>query len=182
MTKQIDQRARWVWKQLLQAYGSRLTESYGKDPPDSWQDAMGEMSQEQLNFGVRKVIRENVNHPPTLGAFLQACNDFPVPLVVEGGPSIQSQLCAFASVRHFEALTPTQQRGPWTYLYREWRDESKVTPFNKTGRCTECTGLVIEPDGASPGYRIMVEDMQMDSQGHNRAIQSFKPGPRPKQD
>jgi hypothetical protein len=168
-----------VWRHLFQAYGSRLVESYGKDPPEAWQEAIDELTPEQIAFGTRKVIRESINHPPTLGAFIQACNELPV-TPLDSGPSIQSQLCAFASVRHFEALTPTQQRGPWTYLYREWRDESKVTPFNKTGRCTECTGLVIEPDGASPGYRIMVEDMQMDSQGHNRAIQSFKPGPRPK--
>jgi hypothetical protein len=170
-----NRRAKLLWKRLTQTYGARFLEQFGKEPTDPWIEAVENLRDEQIAFGLRKITREHVQHPPSLGAFQQACNDMPQP-VVDSGPTVQAQLCAYITLTRFDRLSANQQRGPWTCLYREGTDSTQPKHLQ---RIAMCVGVVIDPDGKFPGHRVMVEDMHTDTNNYNRALQSFKPGPKP---
>jgi len=167
-----NRRAKLLWKRFTQTYGARFLEQFGKEPPEVWIEAVENLRDEQIAFGLRKLTREHVQHPPSLGAFQQACNDMPQP-VVDSGPTLQAQLCAYVTLTRYARLSANQQRGPWTYLHREGIDPTQPKHSQRTAMCV---GLVIEADGDFPGHRVMLEDMQADTDNYNRALQSFKPG------
>ena len=178
-----DKRAQRVWLRLIQAYGSRVAESYGEEMPRPWADAVEDLSDDQIAYGLRKVVRDTPIHPPTLGQFVAACVDMPQ-AHTDQGPSIQSQLCAYVMMTQFpihrdSKFTPDQMRQsaePWTYLYREWIDENRPKHLQK---CAECTGVLIPSAGDLPGFRVTVAEMLADKAGHAKALRSFEPGPRP---
>jgi hypothetical protein len=93
------------------------------------------------------------------------------------GPSIQAQLCEYAAMKlaHLIRKTATpaerwQYSRPWTYVYREWRENGK--------QCAECIGVVIDLDnGKRIGWRV--SDMQGDIEGYEAMMRKFRPGPRP---
>lgn len=120
---------------------------------------------------------------PTVGALweLHRRNSGPPPeptTTGKSGPNIQEQLCAYATLKLHHRLTPLEFSMPWTYVYREWIDEARQTPFNKDGRCAECTGVVIDlKDGSRIGFSVA--SMLADAEGHAKALRSFKPGPYP---
>lgn len=180
-----NKRADRVWLRLVQSYGSRVAESYGEDIPKIWADAVEDLTDEQITYGLRKVTRDTPIHPPTLGQFVAACADMPQNHA-EGGPTMQELLCAYVMLTHFPTnrdskFTPdqsSQTSRPWTYLYREWIDEGKPKHLQ---RCAECTGVLVPPAGALAGFRVNVADMLADSAGHAKAMRSFKPGPTPNQ-
>lgn len=72
-----------------------------------------------------------------------------------GEQSIFDQLADFAL--RTKPLTPRQWRG-WTFIYRG----NSGGPGIKPSADFAVTGLIIPPDGDAPGYRIMVEDMQLE--------------------
>lgn len=105
-------------------------------------------------------------------------NAAPTPVTVQEGPTLQEQLCAYATLQLSGRLKPLELSMPWTYVYREWTDEARKTPFNKDGKCAECTGVVIDlQDGTRLGFSVAA--MQADIEGHAKALRSFKPGPKP---
>ena len=182
----MDKRAERVWLRLIQAYGSRVAESYGPTMPKIWTDAVEELSDDQIVYGLRKVVRDTPIHPPTLGQFVAACVDMPQ-VHTDSGPTIQAQLSAYVMLEHFPKhrdgkFTPdqtSQASQPWTYLYREWIDENRPKHMQK---CAECTGVLIPAAGDLAGFRVSVADMLADKAGHARAMRSFEPGPRPTRD
>lgn len=174
-----SKRADRVWKRLIEAYGSRVAENYGRDIPKSWVDAIEDLNDEQVTYGLRKVVRDSPIHPPALGQFEAACIDMPQ-AQTQKGPNIQEQLCAYATLK----LHPKVELGelpawsfsrPWTYVYREWIDEARPKHMQK---CAECIGVVIDLD---EGNRIgwSVEMMRGDREGHTKALKSFEPGKPP---
>ena len=175
-----SKRADRVWKRLIEAYGSRVAENYGKEIPKSWIDAIEDLSDEQVTYGLRKVIRESPIHPPALGQLVAACVDMPQPSTDKRGPSIQEQLCAYVTLALFSRLNPKQFALPWTYLYREWIDESRPKHLQK---CAECTGVLIpQLDEENPAFRFTVAQMMGDKEGYAKALKSFEPGPRPSEE
>jgi hypothetical protein len=58
------------------------------------------------------------------------------------------KLCAFVIREYGRRLTPTQLRWPWTY----------IGTYNG-----EISGVVIDADGTSSGYRVMLADMGLAS-------------------
>lgn len=178
-----SKRADNLWKRLIQIYGSRVAENYGPKPPEMWLEAIDDLSNEQINFGLRKISRESPIHPPALGQFVNACNELPV-AETEKSATLQEQLSEYAMLKLYrgkQKLTPEEGRqaaGPWTYLFREWIDTEKPKYHQ---RQAECVGLVVEPVGALPGHRIMVVDMQADTLLHNKAVRRLSSGyePRP---
>ena len=166
-------RAKRVWQRLIQAYGSRVAESYGAEVPQPWCDAVEDFTDEQITYGLRHVIRESIVHPPTLGQFIKACQDMPL-AKTSGGPSVQELLCAYATLKLHGKIQPSEFSRPWTYLYREWIDADKPKHLQ---RCAECTGVLIELNSGD-SIRINTIDMQAEPELHARALRSFKPGPR----
>lgn len=173
-----DRRATKVWKRLVQSYGPRFVEAYGKDPNELWLAAIQDLSDEQIAHGIRQVQRDTPIHPPTLGQFAKACNDMPVPQNAEGGPSIQEQLCEYTMLKYFSVardskFSPDQMRQtsqPWTYLYREWFDATRAKGRE---RCAECTGVLIPACGGLEGFRVNAADMLADADLHRRVMQRF---------
>jgi hypothetical protein len=86
------------------------------------------------------------------------------------GPTVQEQLCEYVMLARFPVgrdgkFTPDQmgQTGrPWTYLFRQWRDE--------TGRrCSDCSAVWVPPFGELEGFRVTVADMLGDPL-HDRVL------------
>lgn len=114
---------------------------------------------------------------PTVGAFRKlGLSSQPTVSQTQAqrGPSLQEQLCDYVMLARFPSdqdskFSPDQMRQtsqPWTYLYREWRDE-------KGRQCAECTGVLIPACGALPGYRVTVADMLGDPL-HDRVLKRTK--------
>ncbi len=170
-----DRRAAKVWKRFLESYGAKWSEAYGPKPLDLWTESIDDLTDGQISYGIRKVIRDTPIFPPTLGQFVQACNDMPVPKV-ESGPSLQEQLVAYVVLKH-PNMPRRQMAAPWTYLYREWVDGSKPKHLQ---RCAECSGVLIPAADSAEGFREMVIDMMGDQELHPRVLKSFKPGNYPR--
>lgn len=121
---------------------------------------------------------------PTVGALRKLSHEPGTKNPAQGqgqqGPSLQEQLCDYVMLARFPSgqdskFSPDQMRQtsqPWTYLYREWRDE-------KGRQCAECTGVLIPASGSLPGYRVTVADMLGDPL-HDRVLKRAKPGARGK--
>jgi len=178
-----SKRADRVWKRLIEAYGSRVAENYGRDVPKSWIDAIEDLTDEQVVYGLRKVVRDTPIHPPSLGQFVAACIDMPQ-AHTDNGPTIQAQLCAYVMLTHFPTdrdikFSPDQSRQssqPWSYVYREWIDENRPKHLQK---CAECSGVLVPAVGDLEGFRVNVGDMLADGAGHAKALRSFQPGLQP---
>lgn len=87
------------------------------------------------------------------------------------GPSIQEQLCDYAALRLLDHIKPIEYSRPWTYVYRQWKDDEGK-------RCAACIGVVIDLDN---GKKIGFSTNQMlaDTEGHARVMQRSRPGPPP---
>lgn len=176
-----NKRADRVWDRLIQSYGTRVAEMYGLEMPKPWVDAVDDLSDEQIAYGLKAVVRESPIHPPALGQFVQCCVNMPV-AQRNDGPSIQAQLCEYAALRlqHLirKEATPAERwtySRPWTYCYREWRDETRPKGMEK---CAECVGVVIDLDnGKKIGWTVT--EMLGDTEGHARVMRNFRPGPYP---
>jgi hypothetical protein len=174
-----DKRPERVWLRLVQAYGSRVAESYGPTVPKPWADAIDEATDDQIAYALRKVVRDTPIHPPTLGQFVAACADMPQSHT-DSGPSIQALLCAYAANHVHDGGGPIgmslwEYSRPWTYVYREWTDEARQKGSQK---CAECIGLVIElNDGRRLGWSVAA--MLADKEGHAKALRAHRPGPKP---
>lgn len=153
-----------VWDRLIQSYGIRVADTYGKDMPKPWVDQIEDLTDEQIQYALRKVVRDTPIHPPTLGQFMAAAADMPQ-RDGQGGPTIQERLVAWIVRRYFPAqrddkFTPEQSRQlaqPWTFLYREWIDENRP---KHAQRCAECIGVLVPAFGSLPGFRVNVSDMK----------------------
>jgi hypothetical protein len=147
-----NKRAERVWDRLIQSYGTRVAEMYGVDMPKPWVDAVDELLDEQIAYGLKSVLRESPIHPPALGQFVQCCENMPA-AQTKTGPTVQEQLCQYAALQVHGGAGPIgmglkDYSRPWTYVYREWRDESRPKGFE---RCAECLGIVIELEDGKMG-------------------------------
>lgn len=155
--------AKRVWERLIQSYGSRMADSYGFEMPKSWADAIEDLTDQQITYGLRKVMRDTPIHPPTLGQFVAACVDMPQG-ASDSGPTIQARLVAHVMSKNFPIhrdtkFTPDQMRQaslPWTFLYREWVDEARP---KGSQRCAECLGVLVPAAGELAGFRVNVSEI-----------------------
>lgn len=176
-----DKRADRVWDRLIQSYGTRVAEMYGVDMPKPWVDMVDDLSDEQVAYGLKAILRQSPIHPPALGEFLQCCVNMPVAQRSEG-PSIQAQLCEYAALRLKHLIrkdAPPSERSqysrPWVYVYREWWDDARPKGMEK---CAECIGIVIDLDnGKRLGWKV--SEMLADHEGHAAVMRNFRPGPLP---
>lgn len=170
-----DKRADKVWRRLIECYGARVVDQFGKAVPKPWADAVDDLTDPQIAHGLKMIIRESPIHPPALGQFVQACVNMPV-AQHKAIATLQEQLCEYAVLKLRTRLTPLEYSRPWTYVYREWWDATRPKGSEK---CAECTGVVIElENGDRLGFSV--EMMQADSEFYPRVLRSFRPGPFPK--
>lgn len=141
----VSGRAQRVWDRLGDWYGARFADQYGDLPSQDWCTVIDNTSNEDLVAVLVLVRQHHVTFPPTLPEFAALVKEVRVPRI--NAPSVAEQLAAFVSRSY--SLTPTQLRGPWTFLY------------GTVGGQLVTTGVVVAADGDHPGYRVTVEDMQM---------------------
>lgn len=176
MADKKNPRADRVWDRLIESYGARVTDAFGKEIPESWSRTIENLTDQQIIHGLRQVQRDTPIHPPTLGQFNKACLDMPLNQH-KGLATVQEQLCEYAAMQLRSRLTPIGFSRPWTYVYREWWDETRPKGFEKSA---ECKGIVIElDDGTRLGFSI--DAMTADAEGHQRALRHFRPGPHANQ-
>jgi hypothetical protein len=140
-----SQRAQRVWDRLGDWYGARFADQFGDLPTQDWCTVIDNVSNDDL-VAVLVLVRErHVTFPPTLPELVALVKEVRLPRL--HAPSIPEQLTDFVTRAY--ALSSTQLRGPWTFLYR------------LAGGHPVVIGLIIDADGDKPGYRVTVEDMQM---------------------
>lgn len=177
-----NKRADRLWDRLIQSYGTRVAEAYGADIPKPWQDAVDDLTDEQIAHGIKVIIAVTPIHPPTLGQFVQTCTNMPV-AQNKSVATLQEQLCEYAMLKlrqQFEVdaagknlKTLFQYSRPWTYVYREWWDATRPKGFEK---CAECMGVVIDWDnGTRSGFSVA--NMLADTEVHRVVMSSFRRGP-----
>lgn len=175
----MDNRGKRVWLRLIQAYGARMAESYGEDMPKPWSDAVEDLTDEQIAYGLRAVIGVSPVHPPTLGQFVQCCTNMPI-AQNKTIASLQEQLCEYAMLKlrsrwegEKDLKKLWEMSRPWNYVYREWWDATRPKGMEK---CAECKGVVIDfDDGSRIGFSV--ENMQADTEVYQRVMNSFRRGP-----
>lgn len=169
-----DPRATKLWKRFTQSYGTRFTEAYGAKPTEAWIEAIDALTDEQIAYGTKAVMRESPIYPPALGQFVQTSANMPI-AQADKGPSIQEQLLEYAALKLIHRIKPIEYARPWTYVYREYWDATRPKGFE---RCAECTGVVIDlDDGTRLGFSVA--SMLGDTEGHAKAMRMFRPGPLP---
>jgi hypothetical protein len=113
---------------------------------------------------------------PTVGSLREVQRrreSAPIAREPDSGPSIQAQLCEYVMLTHPELadagnVNPDRARQralPWTYLYREWRENGK--------RFAECVGVAIPAGLFCEGFRVMVADMLADTERHAYALKKL---------
>ena len=113
---------------------------------------------------------------PTVGALWELHRKLQPPseAPADAGPLLQTQLCEYAAIKlkHLCAKTATPAERwtysrPWTYCYREWRDE--------TGKsCAECMGVVIDlDDGRKVGWTVT--NMRNDTEVYAQVMRRLSP-------
>jgi hypothetical protein len=157
----ISARAKRVWQRLTEWYGSRFTEQYGESPPEDWCASIDHVDNETVKRGLAAIRSKYAAHPPTFPQFDEAMA--PIRSTGVRTESITDQLCAFVAHKYGSGLTPSQMRGPWVYIGRQF-DSVDLTQKLTANHGVEITGVVIDADGDSPGYRVTVDDMLADAQ------------------
>jgi hypothetical protein len=178
-----NKRADRLWDRLIQSYGTRVAEAYGADIPKPWQDAVDDLTDEQIAYGIKAIVTITPVHPPTLGQFQQTCINMPIAQTKQIA-TLQEQLCEYAMLKlhhRYDGVSDLKKlwemARPWFYVYREWWDASRPKGFEK---CAECTGIVIEwNDGTRSGFSVAA--MQADHDVYMKVMSSFRRGPNPHQ-
>lgn len=156
--REVSKRAERCWQRLIEWYGTRLTESYGAMMPPDWCEIVDRVDNPTIVRGLITIRTKYVAHPPTLPQFEQAM----APIKITTGkhePNVSEQLSDFVMKRYGSRLTPRQVRSTWNYIGKRFAAQDH-TGKTVEGHGIEITGVVIDADGDSPGYRVMVEDMQ----------------------
>jgi len=154
----ISARAKRVWQRLVEWYGTRLVEQYGESPPEDWCETIDGADNEAVKRALTSIRSKYINHPPTFPQFAESIA--PVRAPSSGGLSKNTceRLSDFVLQHYGSGLTPKQLRGPWTYVGRTFDAEDLSKKLTKD-HGYEITGVVIDPDGDKPGFRVMVADM-----------------------
>jgi hypothetical protein len=171
-----NKRADRVWDRLIQSYGTRVAEAYGADVPKPWCDAVDDLTDEQITYGLKAIVGVTPAHPPTLGQFVQCCSNMPV-AQNKAVATLQEQLCEYASLKLLDRLKSIEFSRPWTYAYRETWDATRPKGMEK---CAECTGVVIDLDnGSRLGFSVAA--MQADEEPYRTVMRSFRRPPNARQ-
>lgn len=157
-------RAVRFWKRMNQWYGRTLAEQFGDDPPPDWCELIDENSDETVRLVLAEIRVQFTTFPPRLpeldALFVRVKER---DRISNAGPSMQDRLAS--CVLMHRSLTPAQIRGPWRYEYRGHpgfggdpkKHGSRPSPDYAV------VAVVVPADGEHPGYRVTVEDMQMDA-------------------
>ena len=66
-----------VWVQLAEIYGKALYREYGSEPPMLWKKAIEQLSDDQIERGLKNLAEDALAFPANLGQFVEACVRIP---------------------------------------------------------------------------------------------------------
>lgn len=158
-------RAKRVWQRFAEWYGARFAESYGPQPTPSWSEVIDRESDETLQAALQTTRRAYLHHPPSLPEFEAELEKARAPIAASASPDVRHQLVEFVLRRHHAGvapLTPRQIGESWKWIVK-WFDAPGPDGKMRKSQGCEYHGVVIAADGDHPGYRVMVEDMQLES-------------------
>lgn len=141
MTK-VSARSKRFWDKLRDWYGTSLTDQYGLTPPPDWCEIVDGASNEVMRAAMSEIRHKHVTFPPRLPEFDAIVMRLKRP-TFNSQPSTAALLAKF--VLRTKKLRGYQLHMPWRYLH----DADGFV-----------VGVEIPPDGETPGYRVMVNDMQ----------------------
>lgn len=148
MTIKPTKRTNDAWTRFATWYGAdALERKFGLTPPPEWCDVLERLDREKLAVVLANCKQKYPAWMPTLPEFEALVGQHSAP--VNTGPSMQERLSRVVIRR----CTEEQLRLPWTYLYRGSADRNS-SDF-------EITGVDIPADGANPGRRFMVADLEL---------------------
>lgn len=139
--------ARQVWKKFCSWYGADVIErKYGVQVPEDWSDVIDAIDRDRLDGVLADVRAKHPTWPPGLPEFEAIARH--AGRAYDSSPPMHERLIDF--VLRTKPLTPTQFR-THRCLYR----------FDQASGQKVTTGIVVDADGDAPGYRVMVEDMEV---------------------
>lgn len=144
--RKASPRATRFWDRMLQWYGVKFTDTYGKTVSADWAAVVDRADDESMMRAMSAVRSKYIEWPPTLPQFEVALKPPAEPNKQE--KSIQTQLREFVCRSY--TLTMRQMYLPWTDICdrKPWQSECNVI------------GVIVPADGDAQGYRVMVADMQ----------------------
>lgn len=155
----ISPRAKRVWGKLQSWYGDAL-DQYGAFPPEDWCEVIDASTQQAEHAALAEMRKQHTTFPPRFPEFDALFTKAARPLAIDG-PTPQERLKEFVIANR--TLTMRQLAMPWTFLGQHFdaapaHDPRHVWP----GWGIRITGVVVPADGDHPGYRVMLEDMQLE--------------------
>lgn len=156
----ISRRARGLWSKFCEWYGTaEMSKQFGLVPPKDWCEAIDDIPNRDAMARVISAVKtKHPTFPPKFPEFDAIVSNCTKPKAIVTGPSTQERLKVW--VLQHKPLTTTQLHMPWTYIGRYF---DAPGPNGKMAQNfgVEVTGVVVPADGDHPGYRVMLEDLQM---------------------
>jgi hypothetical protein len=156
----ITRRARLLWTKFSEWYGAaEMSKQFGSMPPRDWCEVIDSIPDRNAMARVVSAVKtKHPTFPPKFPEFDAIVTDCAQPKQISTGPSAQERLKAWV-IRN-KSLSRNQHWMPWTYIGRHFdapgRDGKMTKNFG-----IEITGVIVPADGEHPGYRVMLEDVQM---------------------
>jgi hypothetical protein len=160
-----SKRVQTFWTRLKQWYGQRIVDAYGEEAPPDWARIIDYADNSQLKSALEKLKSIAPVHPPTFPQFEQAIKNVTA-FSAPARRDIVEELGNFVLRRHHQGIAPLtnyQIAGipPWTYIGKEF-DAPDLAGVMKKNHGVDFVGVIIPSDGDHPGYRVMVEDMNLE--------------------
>lgn len=149
----VSARAQRFWDKLHGWYGSALTDRFGDAAPSDWCSLVDDSNNDVVASALAEIRQRHVTFPPNFPEADAIFTKLKRPH--DASPSMMDLLSAFAL--RTKPLTFRQLRG-WTFVYQGHAGYAGCPASHDYA----VTGMVIPPDGEAPGYRIMVNDMQLE--------------------
>jgi hypothetical protein len=135
----ISDRAKRVWGKLQDWYGDKL-EQFGPFPPQDWCDVIDTMDLMLERRVLPEIRQRHTTFPPTFPEFEALVKRLKAPAIA--GPSIVERLDEHVMRTRRMTFMQTRQR---TWLRRGG----------------DIVGLEVPADGDTPGFRVMVNDLDL---------------------
>lgn len=139
-------RANRVWQRMVEWYGARVADQFGKEPPVDWCRAIDRSDDTTVQRALSLIKTRYLDHPPTLPQFEAVMRPAEASGVRRAGEA--ELLSAYVMRAYGARLTPRQTRGPWDYS----RD--------KAGELC----ATVAADGDSPGVTVSALEMRSGQQ------------------
>jgi hypothetical protein len=156
----ISRRARRLWTKFCEWYGTaEMSKQFGLVPPQDWCQVIDDIPDRDAMARVLSAVRtKHPKFPPKYPEFDAIVSDCAKPKPISTGPSVPERLKEWVITN--KPLSRAQLRMPWTYIGKYFDAPGPDRKMTQNYGI-EVTGVIVPADGEHPGYRVMLEDLQM---------------------